>query len=104
MHSPVRSQPPDPGGRATMDVGGQPWTIRARDSRAARLRGCIWTVIVLLRIRSRHAGNEVKAGERAGLTNPRNSVKECKTTQGFLTLQERQSWACTLDLNKTETL
>ena len=34
-----------------MDVGGQLWTIRARDSHAARLRSCIWTVIVLLRIR-----------------------------------------------------
>jgi hypothetical protein len=41
-----------------------------------------------------------KGRGRAGLTSPRNSVKECTTAQGFLTLQERRSGARTLERNK----
>jgi hypothetical protein len=40
-----------------------------------------------------------KAG-RAGLTSPRSSVNQCKTTQGVLTLQERRSSARTLELKR----
>jgi len=34
--------------------------------------------------------------------NTRNSVEQCKDTQGFQTLQERESWARTPQLNRSK--
>jgi hypothetical protein len=80
------------------------WQRPADFMACAAYRAAVISPVVVASLALSVSSDEEAVGGRgrAGLTSRRSCVKACKTTQGILTLHERQSWPRALVLDRPE--